>query len=100
MNGLMLASLAATVGLVRDGDRKIRLINLIAAALRLTSLVPSVTIAGVTVPPQIALRWMGPGYWLRDAGALLILISSIALLCPTSGTRSAGFQQRAEDTRL
>jgi len=42
----------------------------------------------------------GPGYWLLWFGAVLILISSIALLWSTRGTQSPGFAHRAEDTRM
>jgi len=98
---LVLASLAATVGLVRDGDRKIRLINLIAAASLIPSLVRSVTYGNVAIPLQDVLgQSMGPGYWLLSLGAVLILISSIALLWSTRGTQSPGFAHRAEDTRM
>jgi len=97
---LVVASLAATAGFVRDGDRKIWLINLIAAASLLSCLRPSVLIAGVAVPPQDLIWSMGPGYWLLALGTLLILISSIALLWSTWGTRSPGFEHRAQDTRV
>ena len=66
---LELASLAAAVGFVRDGDRKIWVINLIATAFLLPSLLPSVIVAGVAVPPQDLIWSMGPGYWLLALGA-------------------------------
>ncbi|MFI5459413.1 MAG: hypothetical protein ACHRXM_28650 [Isosphaerales bacterium] len=100
MNCLVLASLAATVGLVRDGDRKIRLMNLFVAALIIRYLIPSATINGVAIPLSDLLRSMGPGYWLLALGAVLILINSIALLWSTRGTRSRGFEHRAQDTRM
>jgi len=82
------------------GRQHAHLGNLIAAASIVPSLIPTVTIAGVALPLPDVLRWMGPGYWLRNAGAALILIGSIALLWSTRGTRGLGFEHRAEDTRV
>jgi len=103
VSDLVLASLAVIVGFVRDGDRKIRLMNLVAVAELIRFPLPGIMINGGAVP-LTNVPWMrswnfGPGYWLLWFGAVLILISSIALLWSTRGTRSRGFEHRAQDTR-
>jgi hypothetical protein len=96
---LVLASLAATARLARAGDRKIPLINLIAAASILPALIMSVMDKDKAVPLSNVLRSMGPGYWLLLFGVLLILISSIVLLRSSSATRNPGFEHLARETR-
>jgi hypothetical protein len=77
---IMLATVTATVGLVRDGDRKFRLINLIATAALFPSLYPTMTMCGVAMPLREVLRSMGPGYWMLVLGTMLVFFSSIYAL--------------------
>jgi hypothetical protein len=82
---VVLPLLVVAVVLVRDPERKIHWMNLIASAWLATALFPQLDVGGVVLPMSEGLARMHHGYGILVLGDLLVLSGSLAALFSRNG---------------